>query len=297
MDLYDELAADGVQFEMKRDGLLLLYRDENALNDEISLLDRLDYGPLERLGKEEIREAEPAVVAEFAGAIRVRPERHVRPETLCAGLAAWLRSHGADLREGFAVRNVRCERGRVQDVEGSTGSVTADHFLIATGAEAATLAAACGSSLPMQAGKGYSITVTEPRVQIRGPLYCADAKVAVTPYDGALRVSGTMELSGINDRVDARRVAAVRKAAQHHVPGVFDGRETIEWVGMRPLTVDGLPVIGRLPSTDNVFVATGHQMLGITLGPSTGRALADVMTDGRSDIDLAPFDPARFSRS
>ena len=74
----------------------------------------------------------------------------------------------------------------------------------------------------------------------------------------------------------------------------FDGRGVVEWVGMRPLTPDGLPTIGLLPATDNVFVATGHQMLGITLGPSTGKALADLMVDGRSDIDLRPFDPARF---
>jgi D-amino-acid dehydrogenase len=151
-----------------------------------------------------------------------------------------------------------------------------------------------GRSLPIQAGKGYSLSVHEPEVQLNSPLYLCDAKVGLTPYEGVLRVGGTMELSGINRTLDRRRVNSIRRVVTSLIPRAFDGARVEEWVGMRPLTPDGLPVIGRLPGLQNAFVASGHQMLGVTLAPSTGYALAELVLDGTSNIDLTPFDPARF---
>ena len=109
-------------------------------------------------------------------------------------------------------------------------------------------------------------------------------------------MAGTMELSGINLRLDRRRLAAFRRSAERELPGIFSGGEVHEWVGMRPLTPDGLPIIGRLPKTDNVFIASGHQMVGLKLAPSTGRVLSELIIDGGSRVDLEPFAPDRFSR-
>ncbi|MEE8537910.1 MAG: FAD-binding oxidoreductase, partial [Acidobacteriota bacterium] len=112
--------------------------------------------------------------------------------------------------------------------------------------------------------------------------------------DGALRIGGTLEFSGINTRLDPRRVAAIRREAERYLPGVFDSDAGEEWVGMRPVLPDGLSAIGLAPGLENVYVATGHQMLGITLAPATARAIAQLITEGTSATDLRPFDPGRF---
>jgi D-amino-acid dehydrogenase len=174
------------------------------------------------------------------------------------------------------------------------GEIEADAFVIATGAEAAALSRQCGTSLPLQAGKGYSVTIDRPRLEVRYPLYLGDAKIGITPFGGALRVAGTMELSGINLTLDARRLEALERATERDLPGALAGEGRESWVGMRPITPDGLPILGRLPRSENVFVATGHQMLGVTLAPSTGKAMAELIAEGESSVDLEPFSPARF---
>jgi D-amino-acid dehydrogenase len=135
-------------------------------------------------------------------------------------------------------------------------------------------------------------------VSIRRPLYLAEVKVAITPFEGGHRVGGTMELSGINTILDPRRLANVRRSAESVIPGILDGAEQAEWVGMRPMTPDGLPVMGRLSSSHNVYIASGHQMLGMTLAPASGKAMAELIlgpNPGQVKVaDLSPFDPGRF---
>lgn len=296
MAQFDQLEADGLHFEQQRQGLLMVFGKQSAMDAELEELARVGYGPIQCLSPEELHAKEPALERRYSGAIHVLPERHLRPEKLCAQIAARIREAGVEIREGVEVDDLRLASGRAQSLETDAGSVHADHFLIATGAEASRLAGVCGTRLPIQAGKGYSVTVDNPTTSITTPIYLADANLGVAPYKGALRVAGTMELSGINRRLDKRRVAAFRRTAEREVPGIFEGGEVHEWVGMRPLTPDGLPVIGKLPKTNNVFIASGHQMVGVKLAPSTGRVLSELIVDGRSQVDLEPFAPGRFSR-
>jgi D-amino-acid dehydrogenase len=147
----------------------------------------------------------------------------------------------------------------------------------------------------MQAGKGYTITVESPSVTLRGPVYFPEKKIVTSPFEGALRIGGTMELSGVNADQDPRRLAAIRRGAEAFLPGCFEGDSQTEWMGMRPVVPDGLPVIGLAPNYDNVYLATGHAMLGVTLGPATAAAAADLVLAGHTGIPVAPFDPARFA--
>ena len=294
MTLYDELAAEGVAFESHSDGLLMVFRRAEGLAAEKALIERLGYGPLRELDADEVHALEPALAPGLVGGLHVPPERTVRPEQLCAGAAEHLRRHGVAIEEGHGVGSFHLEGGRARAVDVAGSQVEADAFLIATGAEAAGLAGQCGCLLQLQAGKGYSLTLNEPEVTVRYPLYLGEAKIAVTPFEGVLRVAGTMELSGINLEPDPRRLAALARAAEREVPGVTAGGGAVEWVGMRPITPDGLPILGALPTCGNVFVATGHQMLGVTLAPSSGRAMAELIVDGRTEMDLTAFDPGRF---
>jgi D-amino-acid dehydrogenase len=262
---------------------------------EMAILEARDYGPLRVLDDAGLRALEPGLRGPFAGGIHVLPERTVRPESVCAGTAARLAvSH--EILEGSAVRRLRLAGRRAVAAELDERAVEADAFLVATGAEAAALARDCGCPLPLQAGKGYSVTVEAPSVTLRHPLYLGSSKVGISPFRGAVRIAGTMELSGINLRLDRRRVRALVRGAERALPGVSVGATSREWVGMRPITPDGLPILGRLPTTDNVFVATGHQMLGVTLAPSTGKAMAELILDGRAAVDLEPFAVERFTR-
>ena len=296
-ELYRSLRSDGVAFESRQSGLLLVYEDagkRDAMAAEVERLRSFGVANAELLTPEALAAREPAVRGGRAGALFVRSDEHVRPESLTAGVAHALRAKDGSVVEGFPVRTLRAESGLVVSVEGPRGTLDADAVVLACGAETGRLTSTLGVPLPLQAGKGYSITVEAPSVSVEQPTYFATDKVGLTPFDGALRIAGTMELSGINRELDRRRIRNLERAVHRFIPGALDGASRTDWVGMRPLTPDGLPVIGRLPGWENVFVASGHQMLGVTLAPATGYGLAHQMLAGGSPIDLTPFDPARF---
>jgi D-amino-acid dehydrogenase len=273
----------------------MVFRQQAALEGELAILELTGYSDrLEHLSPEELATAEPALAGPFAGGILATPERHVRPESLCAGLAEAVRKLGGQILESTTVESLVFENNQVKVVATSVGPIEADAVVIATGAEAGRLAAQAGSQLPMQAGKGYSITIDNPQTRVNTPLYITESKLAITPFAGALRVSGTMELSGINSDIDPRRLSALEQAAERDMPGVFEGGSREPWVGMRPITPDGLPILGALPGRDTVYVASGHQMLGMTLGPSTGKALAGLILNNDPGVDLSAFAPGRF---
>jgi D-amino-acid dehydrogenase len=146
----------------------------------------------------------------------------------------------------------------------------------------------------MQAAKGYSLTLDRPTIELEHPLYLGEARVGLSPFDGALRVAGTLELSGINDDLDPRRVESIVRSTRRYLPAAAPNGSAARWMGMRPLLPDGLPALGRLPKWENTWVASGYGMLGITLAPSGARSLVQAMLGERPDVDLAAFDPARF---
>ncbi len=297
MALYDALEADGVPFEMHRSGLLFLFLSRTEMDHELEALRRIPaYATLTLLSGDEVRDLEPGVSRAVACGFLAAEERYVRPETLTAGLAKRLAEQQVAVRPRVAVTGLR-RRGRtVAAAETSEGAVEAERFLIAAGSWSAALARQAGARLPIQAAKGYSITIRNPALRPRHALELSEAKVACSGYKEALRLAGTLEFSGINTDLDPRRVRAIRRAADRYLVDWRRGDGEVEWVGMRPMAPDGLPVIGRLPGLENAFIATGHGMLGITLAPATATAVAELMCTGRSSVDLSAFDPARFAR-
>jgi D-amino-acid dehydrogenase len=166
-----------------------------------------------------------------------------------------------------------------------------DAVVIATGAWLGELAGRFGVRVPVQAGRGYSFSVPVERMP-RGPLYFPTQRVALTPLGSRLRVAGMMEFRPPGDPLDPRRIAAIVDAVEPYLSGVDLDRRHNEWVGSRPCTPDGLPLVGRTASP-RVFVAGGHGMWGIALGPITGQLLAEAVLKGESPPVLAPFDPLR----
>jgi D-amino-acid dehydrogenase len=294
---FDQLLRDGVACELHRDGLLHVFRDARALAtslEEHRALSGHGYGEPEVLSADEIRRREPALSGTVIGGYIVREEYHVRPETLIDGYASRLAAMGVEVRSGVRVSCLLHEHGRMVGVETSNGVIDADEVLVAAGARSGELLETVGLSLPMTAGKGYSITFSDQVVRVNRPLYLGGTKVACTPFSGATRMAGTMELSGINERLDRRRLDAIRRGIAPYFHQSLEAAHGAEWVGMRPLTPDGLPIIGPIAGRRGLSVATGHAMLGITMAPLTGEAIADLMTGVVDPASLRAFDPSRF---
>jgi D-amino-acid dehydrogenase len=306
MALYDDLRAAGVAFEQHQDGLLFAYRDDRALGHDHAGLEALQpFGfalpPL--LSGEEARGLEPALSDAIAGGYWLERERSVRPDSLVSGLRDWLLGRGVVLRDGERVVGMAGRRGTVTAVVTDRGTIDAEAVVVAAGAWSPQVLAPLGVRLPVEAGKGYAIDFALPPplpAPIRRPLYLHETRVAITPLDGMLRLAGTMELSGLNDRVRPARVRALAARTGEVVRGwpatlPLDGPGIRVWQGPRPLTPDGLPAIGLAPGWSNLAVATGHSMLGVTLAPATGEAIADLLCDGRLPDVIRPFAPGRFA--
>ncbi|MDQ3045150.1 MAG: FAD-dependent oxidoreductase [Chloroflexota bacterium] len=301
MALLDVYQAEGIDAEMRADGLLMAYRAEAALARDLAeteTLTRWSYPAPEVLQGEELRSCEPALNDVVWGGLLLPAERHLRPEKLTAALAERLTERGATILAHTPVTGIEHARGRVSAVQTPAGRIVADAVLIAAGAWTPVVAALAGVRLSIEAGKGYSLDYTPPPVALRRLLYLHEERVALTPFAGTLRLSGTMELSGRNARVRPVRVAALTRAAAPYLRDwPADLPPVPAWSGLRPLTPDGLPIIGMAPEFANLAIASGHAMLGVTLAPATGETVAALLTDGESPKLLRPFAAERFAAS
>jgi D-amino-acid dehydrogenase len=297
--LFDALQADGVAFPMHAQGVLFAFVTEAAQHAVLrDLRDLVPYGfdAPDAMDHARVRAFEPALSPDVVGGVFAPGERHLSPEAFNAAVIRRIREMGVTVRSGIAVRGAASAHGRAIAVETSGGRIEADTFLIAAGVWSVTISAHFGFTFPLQAGTGYSLTFADSPVRLRHAVYLDEARVACSPFADALRLAGTMELSGFSPTLGPRRLAPIERAARRYFDRWNPHATGVPWLGMRPVTPDGLPVIGRVPGLDNVFLATGHGMLGITLAPATGAALAALICGTSGEFDLAAFDPARFAR-
>lgn len=298
LPLYDQLAAEGVSFEYHKRGLLCVFRSPaymEAVRGELEAMQPYGYRIPEPLGSSALVALEPQLRDDLACGLLIGEDTHVRPESLTAGYAAALVAEGVTIHAGRAITGFKRGHGRVEAVLTADGGEAVDEVLIAAGAWSASVAGLAGVRLPVQAAKGYSITVPSGDVALTRPLYMAEAKIACSPFDGHVRFAGTMELSGVNTVLDRRRLVGIRRGVGQYLRVAPSPDAGVEWVGMRPLTPDGLPLLGPLPGLSNAFVATGHGTLGVTMAPVTGEVMADLMVGESSPQALSPFQVDRFS--
>jgi D-amino-acid dehydrogenase len=243
------------------------------------------------LDGDQARAIEPSLSGEIGAAIILHGQRFIDPGTYVHALADSVLDRGGKILTGATVSDIR-DTGRGVTVHTAEGSVEEfDAAVVATGAWLGRLAREFGVKRVVQAGRGYSFSVEVDHVP-NGPVYLPAARVACTPIGDRLRVAGMMEFRKPEAALDQRRIKAIVESARPLLTGVdLDNRQD-EWVGSRPCTADGLPLIGATKSP-RVFAAGGHGMWGITLGPVTGRLLAETMVTGKQIPQLAPFDPMR----
>ncbi len=304
--LYDALREAGVRYEEHRDGIVFAYRTAEALQHDYAQLE-----PVRRLGFElsplldgdALRGLEPSLSETVVGGYWLPRERSLRPDTLVRGLADFLSERGVVLRRNTPVSGIETTGKRATAVFAGGERVPAEAVIVAAGAWTPRLLRPLGVRVPIEAGKGYSIDLAPPPAlphPVSRPLYLHETRVAVTPLDGMVRLAGTMELSGLNHHMRPERVAAIACSAGWALAGwpeetPTSGPGVRVWTGPRPMTPDGLPVIGWLPGYRNLAVASGHAMLGVTLATATGEAVAQMIATGNAPEIIAPFDPSRFS--
>jgi len=240
-----------------------------------------------------VQQAEPILTGAARAAVRIHGQRYLDPGPFLDALADSIRRRGGTIRTGTEVTALHDDGSAVTITSRVSDDETrSDCVVLATGAWLGALAHRAGVRVRVQSGRGYSFSV--PMAQLpAGPVYLPDQRLACTPMPGGrLRVAGVMELRRPEAALDRARVAAMADDVRALLAGADTGRRADEWVGARPCTPDGLPVIGATRSP-RIFVAGGHGMWGITLGPATGQLLAQAIATGRTPPDLAPFNPAR----
>ena len=298
-EAYAQLADSGEDFGLVRHGLLMLCKTRHALDDETRTAEKANAlgVPAEVLDAQQTAELDPHVTMDVAGSVFFRKDCHLQPARYVGTLEQRLRASGAEMFFDASVTGGRREGGRLRAVETTRGEVEGDEFVLAGGAWSPELMRELGLRLPMQAGKGYSVTLPHP---IELPQRCSiltEARVAVTPMGGALRVGGTMEIAGLNDRVNLRRVEGILRALPQYFPNFrrehFDGLQP--WHGLRPCSPDGLPYLGRTKAAENLVVATGHAMMGLSLAPITGELAAQLVDREPPRLDLSLLAPDRYA--
>ncbi|MGV8858249.1 NAD(P)/FAD-dependent oxidoreductase [Rhodoglobus sp.] len=297
LDSFDRMEDGGVAASLTQaDPFLAAFvneRDQQTIVHEFDeVAARGGHVSFQKITGDELREIEPSISGLVTHGLRIEGQRFINPPQFMQVLAASVRARGARIIEGANVTGVRDlgTEGVVVDVEGQD-SVKGDQLVIATGTWLSSLARQFGVRQVIQAGRGYSFSVKPPVIPTH-PIYLAAQRVACTPLGDRLRVGGMMEFRRPDAPADPRRIQTIVNAASPMFDGVdWEAREE-EWVGSRPCTADGLPLVGRTRSP-RVHVAGGHGMWGIALGPLTGRMLADSITGNGEHPLLTSFDPLR----
>jgi D-amino-acid dehydrogenase len=311
-DLFAELAASGFEFGYVQNGLLALFRTADGFAHGAAEAAMLrEYGlASEVLPPEEVFASLSAAAGGIAGGVRHFEDAHVDPAAFVAGLARQVEASGVGVLTstevlGFETANSpstgsgrRAGHRSVRRVRTNRGDFEPLQVVLAAGSWSPGVAADLGLYLPIQAAKGYSITVPRPKGYPDFPLFLSEARVAVTPMGATLRFAGTLELAGLDRTVNQRRVGAIRRATRAYLPGIgdweADGATEDVWAGLRPCSPDGLPLIGRVPRYSNLVVAAGHATLGLSLGPVTGKLVSQVVLGETPAFGMAALSPNRF---
>jgi D-amino-acid dehydrogenase len=296
--LYDELRLlPEFDCEWQDKGLLFVYnspRDFEAYATTEALI-RQQFGiAARRIEGPELPGIEPALKAGLAGAWHYPNDSHLRPDKLMSSWRQLLSARGVEIIEQARVLSVNVEHRAVRSLATTQGPMTADAYVLATGALAPRLARQFKCRLPIQPGKGYSITMPQPRGAPTIPMILEEYHVGVTPMLTGFRLGSTMELAGYDAAINRRRLALLKKGAEQCLRVPYCEPILEEWYGWRPMTYDGLPCIGAAPGASNLYVAAGHGMLGISMATGTGKLVAELIAGAEAHIDPAPYSPERF---
>lgn len=300
LGLFEELNdVTGDKSEYRQDGLLNLCRTQEGLDHEAGVHARIanELGVEARvLDATQTAALSLGVKLNIAGSVYFPIDAHFTPARFTLALTGLLKEMGVHFQWSTTIFGWRTVGSRIAAAQTTAGDLIADEFVLAGGSWSPGMLAGLGLRLPMQAGKGYSLTLPKPRLRPTRPLLLIERRVAVTPMGDTLRFGGTMEIDGHHDRVRPERVEQIIAGAMAFLPELTpaDFAGVKPWFGYRPVSPDGLPYVGRFSRVANLTAACGHAMLGLTLAPGTGRLVAEIITGHQPSVDLTLLNPDRY---
>lgn len=283
-------------FHLEKKGLLMLYKTEKEARHEREVARRAAVEGLEvqELDRNALDALQPGLSPDIPGAVHYLCDAHTSPAAFMQQFKTFLKKQGVSMLTDTEVTGFDHTNGTLQRVRTRNETYAADEFVLAAGAWSQHLGKQLGLRLSVQPGKGYRIDVSRP-TGVKLPAILMEAKVAVTPMQGFTRFAGTMEFSGINHHIRQERVAAIARAAEAYYPGFHINRAERDAAacGLRPVSPDGLPYIGRSRTFRNLTIATGHAMMGWSLGPATGKLVSEIIAGKKLSMDISGFHPDR----
>ena len=297
-ELTSEIKNDlGNNFRMEEKGCLMLYKSELTEKHEIELAKEAAELNIETqiFNAKEIQQMEPDVEVNVRGGILYPIDCHLHPGDLMATIKKYLDDNGVEFKLNTTITGFEKNAGVITKIITDNGDVTGDEYVLATGSWLPLVTKDLGIEILLQAGKGYSMTFENVSRNIKYPAILVDDRVAMTPMGADLRMGGTMEISGLGSPTLMKRVNSIFSAAKSYYPNLpveFPKPEKI-WSGLRPLSPDGLPYIGRHSAYKNLVIAGGHAMLGISLAAATGKLIEEIIAHKKTSIDTSAFDVER----
>jgi D-amino-acid dehydrogenase len=295
--LFAEL-SDEEDFGLVKRGLLMLCKTAKGLDEESHVAKAArDIGlEAEVLDAAEVARLDPGITMDVAGAVYFPQDCHLSPSRFMASMRRRVLENGGIIESGVTLDSIETRSGKAIAVTGNGRRFEGEKFVICGGSWSANLLKSVGLKLPLQAGKGYSLTLPSPPELPQLCSIFAEAKVAITPMDGSLRFGGTMEVGGLDLSINPARVRGIVKSVNAYFPKFseqdFEGIKP--WAGLRPVSPDGVPYLGKVPGCENLLVATGHAMMGLSLGPVSGHLVADLLAGDPPFRPIDAMSPGRF---
>ena len=296
--LYQDIAQEpGFDFGLQNNGILMLYKTQKTGDEELHLAEKaialgLD---VEALTATQAQALQPKAELNVAGAVHYRCDSHLTPNVLMRQLVTFLEQKGVVIKRDEEVVDLDHKQNKIGRVTTTADTYEADEVVIAGGAWSPAIAKLAGLSLSLMPGKGYSFMVDEPEKRMHIAALLMEARVSVTPMGNQVRFGGTMELGPVNHKINRRRVEGIVEAIPRYFPGFRPAMppQSKIWHGFRPCSPDGLPYCGRAQKYSNLLIAGGHGMMGLSLGPATGKIISELVAGKQTSMDIGAFLPDR----
>ncbi|HEY9152319.1 MAG TPA: FAD-dependent oxidoreductase, partial [Anaerolineales bacterium] len=291
------IADEKFDFHYQQTGLLFLYKTQEAFDGGKHEAETLhQHGlPAEVLDKDAVHQREPAALPDVIGGVHFTGDASLNPARFLELLAKRVRELGADVHENTPVTGFEIRDQKIRVVHTANEDFEPEQVVLAAGAWSPNAVRSLNLNIPVQPARGYSLTMSATKVMPREALILGERRAAVTPMGDLLRFTGRLELSNHNTTPNPKHIAGIERAVREyiHLDEKLDIKET--WAGLRPTTPDGLPIIGFSPKQNNLILATGHAMLGLSLGPGTGQIVSELANGKPTAFDIHPLRVGRFN--
>lgn len=292
--LLSELQLD---VQWKDSGLLYVFQTSSGMTqfEKTEQLLSKEFGvTAQRIDGAELSTLDPALKPGLAGGFLYEDDAYVEPALLGQVWSRSLADAGVTFIENCTFQSIEKAHDRVTHVVTDIETLPTDHVVIAAGAWSVEFAQTFGCRIPIEPGKGYSITMKNPELRPRYPMLLPQHHVGVSPFEDSFRLGSMMEFVGFDASIPRHRIEQLKKSAEPYLVEPHTEAVIQEWFGWRPMTWDSLPIIGRVPDLDNAYLATGHNMLGMSLAAGTGKVITEIIQEKKTHIDSSAFSPGRF---